>query len=291
MELYVPNDWIGTDRVEIALELVHLPRQRVHVIEVNEDNLSRLLEDTKKETENDIEWPIYYFRGEFIGTAPQYLDWVQNAKSELISNDNQESSFMFHSFEDSSVTIASSLLSSKDTDYLISDLSSEFGYDSDISSSTVSQTTHELEQKVDINSINYDGLNSGYYSRAMQYIPSRKILSYLFPSYGENVDELPQDKLLSIIPVLRRNWMYQWQRRKLLFFENCFVRVLEEEDNTNIVREKILYSDVLKVFVYDVNTFYISYTNGKSDYYYSLQTGPFESILVPKSGALNCHIK
>ena len=116
---------------------------------------------------------------------------------------------MFHSFEDSSVTIASSLLSSKDTDYLISDLSSEFGFDSDISSSTVSQTTHELEQKVDINSINYDGLNSGYYSRAMQYIPSRKILSYLFPSYGENVDELPQDKLLSIIPVLRRNWMYQ----------------------------------------------------------------------------------
>lgn len=41
----------------------------MHVIEVNEDNLSRLLEDTKKETENDIEWPIYYFRGEFIGVG------------------------------------------------------------------------------------------------------------------------------------------------------------------------------------------------------------------------------
>jgi len=116
---------------------------------------------------------------------------------------------MFHSFEDSSVTIASSLLSSKDTDYLISDLSSEFGFDSDISSITVSDSAHKPEQKVDINSVNYDGLDSGYYSTAMQYIPSRKILSYFFPSYGDNVDKLPQDKLLCIIPVLRRNWMYQ----------------------------------------------------------------------------------
>jgi len=54
------------------------------------------------------------------------------------------------------------------------------------------------------------------------------------------------------------NYYFLGQRRKLLFFENCFVRVLEE-DNTNVVREKILYSDVLKVFVYDVNTFYIRY--------------------------------
>ena len=41
----------------------------MHVFEVNEDNLPRLLEDTKKSTRDDIEWPIFYFRGEFIGVC------------------------------------------------------------------------------------------------------------------------------------------------------------------------------------------------------------------------------
>jgi len=265
----------------------------IQIMPVDTTEMKELLEQRfNRSSSSDSSWPLFACNGTSIGTLDELHNWLaENSEQLRISVVDPSSTISCTSLvsQDSyqeEIYESNPLCSSLDVSSICSE-NHEFLTESQIldlsclsADSESAETPEEAKQrklKETQRAITEAfSLNQGFFSSWVDWASSKFSNIVTYWTGDSNTTVLPEELPSFIVPILRQNEFFCWQRRLLFFYEDCFARIDPSSESPRAVKA---YNDINTVSALQGGVIIIGYVSGDVDYFYSSRSQTQEILL------------
>jgi len=274
------------------MEEYNLSSEVIQIVHVESKEMKEFLEKRFQCGSQDQSWPLFACNGTPVGTLDDLHSWVQRNWDQLQESAVHHSatvscaSLVCHDADGDdiyqSTPLCSSLdvssICSEDQDFLTQSQVLDLSYLSVDSESTEGREEVRFQKREELRRAMSEAfdLDQGAWSSWMDWAASKLNSVVTYWTGESDTAVLPTEFPSLIVPVLRQNEFFCWQRRLLFFYDKSFARFDPSSESPRDVRA---FSDITTTTVPQKGVLIVGYASGQVDYFYSDREETWQILL------------